>query len=252
MKKADSSRLNAQRAGNLAHQKALERYYADPNYCKQCGKLIKVRENDCVSHTKTKKFCNASCAATFNNRGINRHVASQSEKLEAKGYLSDRKKQSPNEATVVFYSHTECDRCGHIIPLKKQKRKGYVNRKYCDVCLPIVKKEVYKEMHTKNGTALPKPLEEFTKKELFDYKGDQKARIAITENARRTYRRSNRPKSCHICGYDFSVDVCHIRDVSDFPDDALISEINAPSNLVGLCPNHHREFDRHHFSILSP
>jgi hypothetical protein len=37
--------------------------------------------------------------------------------------------------------------------------------------------------------------------------------------------------------------VCHRRDVADFPDTATVREINALSNLVGLCPTHHWEFD---------
>lgn len=37
--------------------------------------------------------------------------------------------------------------------------------------------------------------------------------------------------------------MCHIRAVSDFSDDALISEINDISNLIALCPNHHYEYD---------
>lgn len=30
---------------------------------------------------------------------------------------------------------------------------------------------------------------------------------------------------------------------SDFDDDVLIKEINNINNLIGLCPNHHWEFD---------
>jgi predicted restriction endonuclease len=39
------------------------------------------------------------------------------------------------------------------------------------------------------------------------------------------------------------VNVCHKRPVSDFPDDAKISEINDINNLIGFCKNHHWEFD---------
>jgi hypothetical protein len=50
-------------------------------------------------------------------------------------------------------------------------------------------------------------------------------------------------KSCLECGYSLFVHVCHVRPVASFPPDALVSEINDPSNLVLLCPNHHTEFD---------
>lgn len=39
------------------------------------------------------------------------------------------------------------------------------------------------------------------------------------------------------------VEIAHIRAVADFSDEDLLSEINHPDNLVGLCPNHHWEYD---------
>lgn len=50
-------------------------------------------------------------------------------------------------------------------------------------------------------------------------------------------------KNCEHCGYNKHVEVCHIRPISDFPDDALISEVNDRSNIKILCPNCHWEFD---------
>jgi hypothetical protein len=69
------------------------------------------------------------------------------------------------------------------------------------------------------------------------------ARSTITKNARRAFWGSGREKRCQVCGYDKTVQVCHIRAVADFPESALISEINALTYLVPLCPNHHWEFD---------
>ncbi len=43
--------------------------------------------------------------------------------------------------------------------------------------------------------------------------------------------------------------VCHVKKVSDFPLDTQIKVVNAPSNLIGLCPNHHWEFDNGVLSI---
>lgn len=50
-------------------------------------------------------------------------------------------------------------------------------------------------------------------------------------------------KCCAICGYGYYVEVCHIKAVASFPIDTLVTVINDPSNLVYLCPNHHKEFD---------
>jgi len=50
-------------------------------------------------------------------------------------------------------------------------------------------------------------------------------------------------RKCKVCGYSIRVDCCHIKPIKEFPSNALLSEINAQSNLVALCPNHHVELD---------
>lgn len=50
-------------------------------------------------------------------------------------------------------------------------------------------------------------------------------------------------KPCYICGYDKHVELCHIRPIVDFPDDAKIKEINCYGNIIPLCRNHHWELD---------
>jgi hypothetical protein len=37
--------------------------------------------------------------------------------------------------------------------------------------------------------------------------------------------------------------VCHLKGITEFDDSAKLSEINAKENLIGLCPNHHWEYD---------
>lgn len=49
---------------------------------------------------------------------------------------------------------------------------------------------------------------------------------------------------CANCGYDKHVEVCHIKAISTYPNDALVIVINDHSNLVALCPNCHWELDR--------
>jgi len=68
-------------------------------------------------------------------------------------------------------------------------------------------------------------------------------RCSISFNARQVLFKSDRPRKCEKCGYDRHVEACHKRAVADFPDDALMSEVNGLDNLMWLCPNHHWEFD---------
>lgn len=48
---------------------------------------------------------------------------------------------------------------------------------------------------------------------------------------------------CSKCGYDKHFEVCHIKPISSFSDDTLLSQINDISNIIALCPNCHWEFD---------
>lgn len=100
-----------------------------------------------------------------------------------------------------------CFTCGTIIS---------ATRKYCKDCRPVALGGSKKQ--TRNR------------------------RNYICTQARRIYF-AERPKSCVICGYDKHVDVCHIVDVGSYPEGTSYLIINHPANLIGLCPNHHWEFD---------
>lgn len=83
-----------------------------------------------------------------------------------------------------------------------------------------------------------------TKGELFaERKNWQSARTAIRKHANRIFFENNTTHKCAICGYDKHIEVAHIKAVSDFDDTATIREINSITNLIGLCPNHHWEYD---------
>jgi hypothetical protein len=57
------------KTNSISRQSALKRYYSNPNLCIECGKVIHVPESGTVPPTRKKKFCNKSCAASYNNRG---------------------------------------------------------------------------------------------------------------------------------------------------------------------------------------
>ena len=83
-----------------------------------------------------------------------------------------------------------------------------------------------------------------TKGELFKQRKNwQSARTSIRKNAYKVFSRQNPNPKCAICGYKYHIEIAHIKAVSDFDDDATIREINSITNLIGLCPNHHWEYD---------
>lgn len=82
---------------------------------------------------------------------------------------------------------------------------------------------------------------------------------AIRYHARRVAREAGM-NYCAICGYDTHVQICHIIPISNFDENDLMIDVNSPSNLLPLCPNHHWEFDNgivskndviHEFALVS-
>ncbi len=88
------------------------------------------------------------------------------------------------------------------------------------------------------------PVLQKTKEELFsNRKNWQSARGSIQRNAREIYFNINPSPVCVICGYKNHIEVAHVKAVSAFANDIPISIINSIDNLIGLCPNHHWEYD---------
>lgn len=91
---------------------------------------------------------------------------------------------------------------------------------------------------------LERSIENQTKTSLADRRNYYNSwRSSISRHAVRVFDASGLDKKCAICGYETRVDICHVKPVAMFCENALITEINDLSNLVPLCPNHHWEFD---------
>lgn len=172
-------------------------------------------------------------------------------------------------ALAKYYENPSiCATCGEIIRVKptqkifQARRKKFCNRSCsassnnrkfpkrprrpevpCSGC--------HKPLRSKSGRCNRCRIDHMIEKSGDHTRGDLSARRASYISARNTirahavkaYRRSGKPTYCASCGYATYTEVCHIRPVSDFPDDATLSEINHPDNLIALCPNHHWEFD---------
>lgn len=179
-------------------QAALDNYYKDPNKCLWCKNIIKVRDTERASETKTKKFCSRSCSANHNNRLPGRRKRRRKKKVGS------------------------CSRCGVETPRS--------DRKFCDCCW---RQERHKPQGGQNGNK--------TKKE---------AGTRIIHHHARWIGKwiLKEPRVCIRCGYDLHVELCHIKGVAEFSDDALLSEINAPENLLFLCSNCHWEMDNNYLS----
>ena len=77
---------------------------------------------------------------------------------------------------------------------------------------------------------------------LKGYKGAQRW-VAIRSDARRLMDLWGIEKKCSDCGWAIHVEVIHIRPISSFPLDTLLTVVNSRSNIKYKCPNCHWIFD---------
>lgn len=186
-------------------QAALSMYYGIPKLCKRCGEVITIPDGVKVSVVRKKVFCNLSCAAAYNNHEF------------------PKRKRTWVSRPLKTLS---CRKCGELISSRDSRRK------YCGSCKPRIRHQSIEYLDGR------------TKGDLFARNVNwQSARSSLRRHAYKTYFRGKSHKSCAICQYSLHVEIAHVRPVRQFPDEALISEINHISNLIALCPNHHWEFD---------
>jgi len=181
----------AQLGGFAKAKKIRETYNRNPNKCLHCGlPLLCDEQANSLIEIRKKKFCNSSCAASYNNH------------------------KKPKRIKKLSFCH-----CGAI----KHKEARQCKKCSDDKLLTCGRR---------------------TKGEIFESsKTWQSARTTISSLARQVYRLSGKTLKCKICGYDKHVDISHIKAVSTFDNQALLSEICALTNLQALCPNHHWEHD---------
>lgn len=186
MEQLNKYQKGAQVTKIILRERALKKYYENPKICKNCGKVIKIKENEKPKNVRKKIFCDSSCSSTYNNQ---------------------------------------------VRTLKKEKK-----------VVEIIKKEKKEKFEY---------LLDMTKKELYDrHRVYYKFRGVIRRHAHYVFNKHVTNKECLICGYSNHVEVCHIKSVSSFNDNDLIGDINSINNLIGLCPNHHWEFDNGKIDIL--
>lgn len=237
MTKQEAAKLGGQTIALINRRKALENYYENPNVCQHCGITILVGIKQKVANTRRQKFCSRSCAAKFNNLGTDRWR----EKRRTLG--------KPEICQVRISKYMTGDPCGKCERCKADIQyisppstggKRYRKKQYCDTCRLEVLAENGRA-HMGNHLA---DLENMTRKQVRESTPTYQAhRTAIRKHAVRIYTTSGKPLICAVCGFPHHAQVCHKRAVSDFPDDALIKEINDINNLVALCPNHHWMLD---------
>ena len=136
--------------------------------------------------------------------------------------------------------------CAAKINNKKYPKRRKINKK-CKKCdEPIYKSgRTFCSFHTEEW----KNRTKFITLDLCQSKESLKnlhisSKNVHTRGLGRTQHKELIKKPCFICGYDKHVELCHIKPISEFPPETLVSEVNDISNVVQLCRNCHWEFDK--------
>lgn len=110
----------------------------------------------------------------------------------------------------------------------------------CDSCKVTIKssRKYCKKCFIENCSAKDMTLKEA----IYDTGHRSSAFSLVRARARLTDKMKN-SKFCKNCGYNKHIEVCHIKSISSFSENTLLSIINHEENLIALCPNCHWEFD---------
>ena len=68
-------------------------------------------------------------------------------------------------------------------------------------------------------------------------------RNAQIRDFNRSWNKNLKKIPCQVCGYSKHIEFAHIKAISSFPEDSTLGEVNDPTNILILCPNHHWELD---------
>lgn len=185
--------------------------------CKQCEIIfyrkvsgIKRFLNNPDHHIKY-KFCSKSCAAKYNNK------------------FTKKKKRKLVKCRL-------CENKAKLGSLYCPEHSFGQKPNWCDDCC----KKITKHSLCDNHNIRYIPISEQT---LSQIKTSKSAHPVIRDHARAVAKKNNINEKCAICGYNKAVEICHIKPIKEFNDNALVGEINSIDNLIGLCPNHHWELD---------
>lgn len=140
--------------------------------------------------------------------------------------------KSSNKGRCLAKKEYVCGRCGKEFARYRMPSGNLTKRKYCERC----------ELIGPSGNKTKGQLAQESR-DYFSF------RCTITTYAQKIFAATSKSSKCVVCGYSAHIEVCHMKPVSEFSDDATIWEINHPDNLVGLCPNHHWELDNGFLSL---
>jgi hypothetical protein len=214
--------------------------------CLECGNELQSRHQ--------KKFCSKVCAAIYNNRLKSKQahwlkicsVCGEEFSVSKSRNRQYCSKECSTQAQIKLEQYTHCAYCGKELVRKSRQfcsQECYRHFRYeksARFCIDCGKPLSGNSTRTNVRCVTCMHKYNFEERSKETWGGDKQI---VRRYVRKLIRDLGWEKKCAICGYDNYLELCHIKPVYTFPPEATLAEINAPSNLVYLCPNHHKELD---------
>lgn len=215
--------------------------------CKKCGKtFLKTKREISRNKGKIPVFCSQDCQKQYYNDDCYVIVKCEKcgkEKKISKGEYnkSKNKKFFCNHSCSAEYNNSLRENKSGII--WENNKKGY-NK--CPICgdLKYYTSKLCKKCSDKEKSL----IKERTLGSYIDGKQYLASKCSeIRKDARRTIEESKVEKVCAFCKkheFDEILEVHHIKGILEFDSKTTINEINSISNLIWLCPNHHKMLEK--------
>lgn len=187
-----------------------EKYKENPKLCLCCDTPLEY-------YKKNNKFCNNSCAATVNNSlsSVKRIGNPNLIGKEISPLYNILRQITDDDLIIIFDKSSSIKNFFYNINFNNgisKDIKDIANKRLEKIGLNIY------SLLSKNK------LSDKTKGYLFENRKNwQSARRNICKHARNIYKCSEKPKCCLVCKYENHIEVAHIKAVSDFDDNCLIS-----------------------------
>ena len=209
--------------------------------CQTCGKIFtKTKREIQKSKGVTPKYCSIECSWKMKDLGNIEVVCAECGKPKI-----IKKSEYNKSNNKLFFCNKSCS--------AKYNNRKYPKRKNVntsDEICPICGRIKGKDSALCKDCDYKKRKDEFRKTPIGEYIGyDKKVKYltnrcgSIRRDARNILIENNVQCECAIChnhDFDLITEAHHIKPITEFPPETLISEVNNVNNLVWLCPNHHK------------
>lgn len=244
----------------------VKKYNDNPTICKYCGKPILCNDDDKLALVKNKIFCNSSCAASYNNKGIVRNKVGNNKNLKHEGsdcyldkFSDDEIINLYNDSNSVlefsrklgykeyinYKNNNILDRLNSIgLDLSKLKEKinkdnnKNINKNVCKKC----GKKILND--NKSGLCQNCLIEERQRNKIKNWleNGDTGCKSGSNiRNCIRDYLYEDQDYKCAICGIENNWNGKELKFILDHIDGDASN--NKRENMRLICPNCDSQLD---------